>query len=68
MNETDINPSIVLKDEQDNEKVTRSNGVKKRLFMNEADINPSIVLEDEVSLFPITKSNRFALKLLKFSF
>ena len=54
--------------DQDDEKVMRNIGVRKRSLMNEADINPSIVLEDEVNLFPITKSNRFALKLLKFSF
>ncbi|KAJ8624324.1 hypothetical protein MRB53_032854 [Persea americana] len=57
MNEANINPSGVLEDEQDDEKVTRSNGVRKRLFMNEADINPSIVLEDEQDNEKVIGSN-----------
>ena len=57
MNEANINPSRVLEDEQDDEKVTRSIGIRKRLFVNEADINPSIVLEGEQDNEKVTKSN-----------
>ena len=47
----------ISQSDQDNEKVTRSMGVRNRPLMNEANINPSGVLEDEQDDEKVTGSN-----------
>ncbi|KAJ8647098.1 hypothetical protein MRB53_000121 [Persea americana] len=53
----DFDWCTISQSDQDNEKVTRSMGVRNRPLMNEAKINPSRVLEDEQDDEKVTRSN-----------
>ncbi|KAJ8647086.1 hypothetical protein MRB53_000109 [Persea americana] len=54
---SDFDWCTISQSDQDNEKVTRSMGVRNRPLMNEANINPSGVLEDEQDDEKVTRSN-----------